>query len=119
MMQGFYRESQGKSKSVVHYTARLEGKLNKTSVKHLNRVSEFERAGYIRNHLFYGLSKPIQEAIHAKFDVPMNDYMTLMQAARKAEGEDKQEKHYHSCASQLDVVSDVPLGPEGDSNPDP
>ena len=28
MMQGFYRESKGRSKSVAHYNARLEGKLN-------------------------------------------------------------------------------------------
>ena len=28
MMQGFYRESQGRGKSVTHYVVRLEGKLN-------------------------------------------------------------------------------------------
>ena len=28
MMQGFYRESQGRSESVAHYVMRLEGKVN-------------------------------------------------------------------------------------------
>ena len=78
MMQGFYRESQGRRKSIVHYVARLGGKLNEIQVKHLNRVSEVETARYIRDHLFFGLGKPLQEVIHAKFDNTMNDYMVLM-----------------------------------------
>ena len=55
MMQGFYRESQGRSESVACYVVRLEGKLNEIQVKHWNRVSEVETAGYIRDCLFYGL----------------------------------------------------------------
>ena len=70
MMQGFYKESQGRTKSVAHYIARLEGKLNKIQVKNLNRASEVETAGYIRDHLFYGLRKSLQEAIHANFTIP-------------------------------------------------
>ena len=58
MMQGFYRESQGRSKSVAHYLARLEGKLNGIWVKYLNRVSEAETAGYIQDQLFYSLKNP-------------------------------------------------------------
>ena len=48
MMQGFYREYKGRSKSIAQCIARLEGKLNEIQVKHLNRVSEAETAGYIR-----------------------------------------------------------------------
>ena len=59
LMHGFYRESQGKSKSIACYIARLEGKLNEIQVKHPNRVSEVETAGYIRDCLFYGLRKPL------------------------------------------------------------
>ena len=59
MMQGFYRESQGRSKPVVCYVGSLEGKLNEIQVKHPNRVSEAETTQYIRDHLFYGLRKPI------------------------------------------------------------
>ena len=59
MMQGFYRESQERSKSVACHVARLEGKLNKIQVKHLNRVSEVETDGYIRYCSFYGLRKPL------------------------------------------------------------
>ena len=59
MMQGFYRETQGRSVSVAHYTARLEGKPNEINVKDLNRVSEAETAGYIRGCLFHGLRKPL------------------------------------------------------------
>ena len=59
MMQGFYRESQGRSESIAHYIARLEGKLNEIQVKHPKRVSEVETAGYIRDHLFYGLRNPL------------------------------------------------------------
>ena len=40
MMQGFYRESQGRNESVVHYVARLEGTLNELQVKHLYRFFE-------------------------------------------------------------------------------
>ena len=47
MMQGFYMESQGRIKSVTHYIARLEEKLNEIQVKHLYRVSEAETARYI------------------------------------------------------------------------
>ena len=53
MMQGFYRESQGRSKSVAYYVMRLEGKLNEIQVKHLNRVSEVETAGYIQDDLLW------------------------------------------------------------------
>ena len=59
MMHEFYRESQVRSKFIAHYVARLEGKLNKIYVKHLNRVSEMETTGYIRDCLFYGLRKPL------------------------------------------------------------
>ena len=37
MIQGFYGESQGRSKSVACYVVRLEGKLNEIQVKHWNR----------------------------------------------------------------------------------
>ena len=60
------------------YIVRLEGKLNNIQVKHPNRVSEMETAGYIRDHLFYGLKKHLQVVIRAKFDHPMNDYTALM-----------------------------------------
>ena len=70
---------------------RLEGKLNEIWVKHLNRVSEVETAGYIWDNLYYGLRKSLQEVIHATFDNPLNDFMALMWVARKAEGEHEQE----------------------------
>ena len=69
--------------------------------------------------LYYSLGKPLQETICAKFDNPMNDYITLMQAARKAEGKHKQERHNNSCVSKSGVVGDVPLGHEGNTTPDP
>ena len=122
MNQGFYRESQGISESVAHYVARLEGKLNEICVNHLIRVSETETAGYIRDHLFYGLRKHLQQVIHTKFDNPMNDNMVFMWAARKSEGEHEQEKHsnfYCQYASKSDIISDVPLGNEGNTNPNP
>ena len=78
MMQGFYWESQERSESVAYYIAGLEGKLNEIQVKHLNRVSEADTSVYIRNHLFYGLRKPLLGMIHAKFYNPLNDYMALM-----------------------------------------
>ena len=113
MMQGFYRESQGRSKSVTYYVARLEGKLKEISVKHLNKVSEAEAAGYIQDHLFYGLRKLFQESIHTQLYNTLNNYMSLMQAARKAEGEHKQEKHNTSYVSKSGVVNNVsPEWPE-------
>ena len=74
--------------------------------------------GVLGNHLFYGLRKPLQEAIHAKFTNPLNDYMALMSTARKAEDEHEQEKHNTSCASKLGVVSKGPSNQEGITNPD-
>ena len=59
MMQGFYRESQGRSESVAHYIANLEGKLTEIQVKCPNRVSEVEKAGYIRDCLLYDFWKPL------------------------------------------------------------
>ena len=91
-MQGFYRESQGKSESVAGYVARLEGKLSEIWVKDPNRISEVETAEYIRDHFFYGLRKPLQGEMCAKFDNPMNNYMVLVQVARNANGEYEQEK---------------------------
>ena len=49
----------------------------------------------------------------------MNNYMALMWAARKAEGTHKQKKHNNSCASKFGVISDVPVGHDGNANPDP
>ena len=68
--------------------------------------------------MLYGLRKPLQEAICAKFDNPMNDYMVLMWAARKAEGEHEQ-KHNNPCASRSGAVSGVLLGHEKNTKPDP
>ena len=62
MMQGFQRESQGRSEYIAHYIVRLEGKQNEIEVKHPNRFSEVETGGYIRDHLSYGPRKPLQEA---------------------------------------------------------
>ena len=104
MLQGFYRKSQGRSESLAHYVTRLEGKLKEICIKHPNKVSEAETGGYIWDHLFYSLRKPLREAIHAKLDNPLNDYMALMRVARKAEGEHEQEKHNTSCTSKLVVV---------------
>ena len=42
-----------------------------------------------------------------------------MQEARKAGDEHKQEKHNNSCAYKSGAVSDVPLGHERNTNPDP
>ena len=44
--------------------------------------------------------------ICANFDNPLNDYMALMRATRKAEGEHEQEKHNTSIVSRLGVVSE-------------
>ena len=82
------------------------GKLNKIQVKHLNRVSEAETGGYIRDYLFYNLRKTFWEVIHTKLDNPINDYMVLMQAARKDEGEHEQEKHNICFSSKCGVVSE-------------
>ena len=49
----------------------------------------------------------------------MNDYMVVMQAARKADGEHEQEKHNNSCGSEVSVVSDVPSCNEGNTEPEP
>ena len=65
-----------------------------------------ETTRYIRDHLFYGLRKPLQEVIHAKFDSPLNDYMDLMSVARKAEGE-----HEHVLLNQVLLVK--PIQPRG------
>ena len=51
-----------------------------------------ETTGYNWDHLFYGLQKPLLEAVHAKFDNPINNYMAVMQAAKKAEGEHESRK---------------------------
>ena len=67
MMQGFYRESQGRSESFAHHITRLEGKLNEIQVKQPNQASEAETTGYIWDCLFYGLRKPPWKTIHAKF----------------------------------------------------
>ena len=117
-MQGFYRASQGRSESVAHYVARLEGKLNDIQVKHPSWVSEAETTGYIREHLFYGLKKPLQEAIHAKFESPSNVYMALIRATREAKGEHEHEKLNTSSVSRLGVVSEGQSHPEGSANHD-
>ena len=49
----------------------------------------------------------------------MNDYMVLIWAARKAEGENEQKIHNNSCTSKAGMVSDVPMGNEGNTDPDP
>ena len=118
MMQGFYRESQGRSKSIVHYVVSLEGKLNEIQVKYPNRTSEAETTGYIRNCLFYGLRKPLKEVILAKFDNPLNVYMALMRAIRKADGKHEQEKQNTSSVSRLGVVSEGQLHQERSANRD-
>ena len=92
--------------------------MNEIQVKHLNRVSEVETTKYIRDHLFYGLRKPLWESICAKFDNPLNDYMALMWAARKGKGKHEQEKHNTSYASKSGIVSEVASDQAGNDNQD-
>ena len=52
----------------------------------LNTPTEYLRqklSGIYRIICFMALGNPLQEAICAKFDDPLNDYMTLIQAAKK------------------------------------
>ena len=122
MMQGFYRETQGRNESIAHYVTRLEGKLKDIHVKHLHCVSVKETAGYSRDHLFYVIRKHFWETMHAKFDNPMNDYMVLMHATWKAEGKHEQEKHnssFHQYNSKSGVGNDVPMGNDGNANSSP
>ena len=83
---------------------RLEGKLNVIQGKHLNRVSATETTRYIRDHLFYGLRRLLQESVCATFVNPLNSYMVWMQGARKVKGEHEQ-KHNTSYASKLGTVN--------------
>ena len=72
MMQGFYSEFQGRSKTDAFYIARFEGKLNVIWIKHQNRVSEVESARYIQTICFMDFRKHIEKqymlsSIHPKW----------------------------------------------------
>ena len=98
---------------------RLDGKLNEIWYEHPNRVSEAETAGYIWNHLFYGLRKPLWESICTKCNNPLNNYMTPMWVVRKAKGEHEQEKHNTSYVSKSGTVNDAsPTKQVGNDNQD-
>ena len=68
--------------------------------------------GYIRDRLFYGLRKHLHEAIRAKFDNPLNNYMAAMQAAHKAKGEHEQDEHdnsYCQYALKSGLATEAPM----------
>ena len=70
MVQGLYRESQGRGESVTHYVLWLERKLTKIWVKHPNRVSDADTARYIQDHLFYGHRNPTERLSVPNFTIP-------------------------------------------------
>ena len=85
LVQNFYKVPQGNNEKVLSFATRLEGTLNQIWLKCPGRIADCEVACHLKDQLFYGVCKHIQDSIRYLHGKTM--YSQLMVAARKAESD--------------------------------
>ena len=76
-----------KNEKVKSYGIRMEGSLNQIRVKFSGMISDVEAETKLRDRLFYGVLKTLQDSIRYLYDNPVLTYTQSLVAARKMKAE--------------------------------
>ena len=89
LMRDFYRAGQGEEESIPSFATWVKGLLSQICDKYLEKLTSSEEQRLLKDHLFHGCKKSIQDSVKYCFTDPHIDYMHFLEECRKAEDEDK------------------------------
>ena len=90
LMQNFYKVTQDNNEKVPFFAMRLEGTLNQIRLQCPGRMTDLEVQQHLKDHLFQGVQKHIQDSMQYLYSTPRSSYSQLMVAACKAESKNKE-----------------------------
>ena len=88
-MRDFYHADQGEEESIPSCATQVEGLLSQIHDKFLEKLTPPEEQRLLKDCLFHGCKKSIQDSVKYCFADPCIDYMHFLEECRKAEDEDK------------------------------
>ena len=89
LMRDFYRADQEEEESIPSFATRVEGLLSQIHDKYPEKLTYPEEQRLLKDRLFHGCKKSIQDSVKYCFTDPHVDYMHFLEECRKAEDEDK------------------------------
>ena len=89
LMWDFYCADQGEEELIPSFATRMEGLLSQIRDKYPEKLTHPEEQRVLKDHLFHGCKKSIQDSVKYCFADPHMDYMQFLEECRKAEDEDK------------------------------
>ena len=89
LMQDFYYTDQGEEESIPSFATWVEGLLSQICDKFPEKLTHPEEQRLLKDCLFHGCKKSIQDSVKYCFADPCIDYMHFLEECRKAEDEDK------------------------------
>ena len=89
LMWDFYHADQGEEESIPSFANRVEGLLSQIQDKFPDKLTHPEEQRLLKDCLFHGCRKSIQDSVKYCFANPHVDYMHFLEECHKAEDEDK------------------------------
>ena len=83
LMQDFYCADQGEEESIPSFAIRVEGLLSQIQDKYLEKLTHPEEQRLLKDCLFHGCKKSIQDSVKYCFADPCMDYMHSWRNAEK------------------------------------
>ena len=89
LMRDFYHADQGGGESIPTFATKMEGLLSQIRDKYPEKFTHPEEQRLLKDQLFHGCKKSIQDSVKYCFEDPHMDYMQFLEECRKVEDEDK------------------------------
>ena len=89
LMRDFYRADQGEEESIPSFATWVEGLLSQIHDKFPEKLTHPEEQRLLKDFLFHGCKKSIQDSVKYCFTDPHIKYMHFLEECYKAEDEDK------------------------------
>ena len=89
LMRDFYRADQGEDETVNSFATRIEGLLSQIRDKFPEQIPLQKEQKFLKERLFHGSHKSIQDSVKYHHADAKVDYMTFLEECRKAEDEDR------------------------------
>ena len=84
-MRDFYRADQGKDETVTSFAVQVEGLLSQIRDKFPDQIPLQKEQKLLKDRLFHGNHKSIQDSVKYHHADAKVDYMTFLEECRKAE----------------------------------
>ena len=89
LVRDFYCADQKEEESIPSFATRVEGLLFQIGDKYPKKLTYPEEQRLLKDHLFHGCKKSIQDSVKYCFADPHIEYIHFLEECRKAEDEDK------------------------------